>query len=75
MQYLIDQFSNTIRAAAGHKIPLCIRGGGSKDFYGSRIAGQNGDVLDTTAYAGMVDYEPTELVVTARAGTHLADAV
>jgi glycolate oxidase FAD binding subunit len=73
MQYLIDQFSDTIRAAAGHKIPLCIRGGGSKDFYGSRIAGQNGDVLDATAYAGMVDYEPTELVVTARAGTHLAD--
>ena len=32
-----------------------------------------GDVLDTTAYAGIVDYDPTELVITARAGTRLAD--
>jgi len=73
MQYIIDQLADTIRAAAGHKVPLCIRSGGSKDFYGNRIAGQKADILDPTAYAGIVDYEPTELVVTARAGTHLAD--
>ncbi|MEO7320322.1 MAG: glycolate oxidase subunit GlcE [Nitrosospira sp.] len=72
MQYIIDQLADSIRAAAGHKVPLCIRSGGSKDFYGNRIVGQ-ADVLDPTAYAGIVDYEPTELVVTARAGTHLAD--
>ena len=30
-------------------------------------------MLDTTAYAGIVDYDPTELVITARAGTRLAD--
>src|SRR6185437_1461746 len=29
--------------------------------------------LDLASYAGMVDYEPTELVVTARSGTRLAD--
>lgn len=73
MQYLIDQFSDSIRTAAGHKIPLCIRSGGSKDFYGNRISDRDGDVLDVTAYGGIVDYEPTELVVTARAGTRLAD--
>ena len=50
--------------------PLRIRGGGTKDFYGEALAG---DVLDTRAYAGIVDYEPTELVITARAGTPLAD--
>ncbi len=72
MQYTIDQLADTIRTAAGHKVPLCIRGGGSKDFYGKRMAGQKVDILNPTAYAGIVDYEPTELVVTARAGTHLA---
>jgi glycolate oxidase FAD binding subunit len=73
MQHIIDQLADTIRTAAGHKIPLCIRSGGSKDFYGNRVAGRNGDIIDVTAYAGIVDYEPTELVVTARAGTRLAD--
>ena len=29
-------------------------------------------VLETRVYAGIVDYEPTELVLTARAGTSLA---
>ena len=73
MQHVIDQFATIIRTAAARKAPLCLRGGGSKDFYGNRIAGQSGDMLDTAAYAGIVDYEPTELVVTARAGTRLAD--
>ncbi len=52
------------------KPPLVIRGGGTRDFYGQTIAG---DVLDVTPYAGIVDYDPTELVVTARAGTRVAD--
>jgi glycolate oxidase FAD binding subunit len=50
--------------------PLRIRGGGSKDFYGGPLAG---DILDTRAHAGIVSYEPTELVVTARCGTTLAE--
>jgi glycolate oxidase FAD binding subunit len=50
--------------------PLCIRGGGSKDFYGGPHVGK---VLDTRGHAGIVNYEPTELVVTARSGTLLAD--
>jgi glycolate oxidase FAD binding subunit len=49
---------------------LCIRGGGSKDFYGET---PRGDVLDTRVLAGVSSYEPTELVVTARAGTPLAE--
>ncbi len=73
MQNIIDQFANTIRAAAGCKAPLRICGGGSKEFYGNRIVGQSIDMLDVTAYSGIVDYEPTELVVTARTGTRLAD--
>ena len=49
---------------------LRIRGGGSKDFYGGPLAGEP---LDVSAYRGIVSYEPSELVVTARAGTSLAE--
>jgi glycolate oxidase FAD binding subunit len=70
MQEVLKQFSETIRKAAAERTQLRIRGGGSKDFYGLALIG---DVLDTRAYCGIVDYEPTEMVVTARAGTPLAD--
>jgi glycolate oxidase FAD binding subunit len=50
--------------------PLRIRGGGSKDFYGGPLSGE---VLDTRGHSGIVGYEPTELVITARAGTPLAE--
>jgi glycolate oxidase FAD binding subunit len=59
-----------VRAAAGDKRALRIRGGGTKDWYGQAF---DGEVLDTRAYAGIVDYEPTELVITARCGTPLSE--
>ena len=59
-----------IRAAAAAKTPLVIRGAGTRDFYGQAILGER---LDMNAFAGIVDYDPTELVVTARAGTTVAD--
>ena len=49
---------------------LCLRGGGTKDFYGEAA---QGDVLDTRALHGTPSYEPTELVVTTRCGTLLAE--
>lgn len=73
MQAIIEQYQAIIRAAAGNKTPLQIRGGDTKHFYGNVPAEQPGVFLDTTAYHGIVDYEPTELVLTARAGTRLAD--
>jgi len=66
----VAELQDRIRDAALAQRPLRIRGGGSKDFYGRRT---EGDVVDTRAIAGIVDYEPTELVVTARGGTPLAD--
>lgn len=60
-----------VREAAAHKTQLRIRGGGTKDFQGGLAL--HGEVLDTRAYAGIVSYEPSELVVTARAGTSLAE--
>jgi glycolate oxidase FAD binding subunit len=67
---IASQFSARIRAATAAGSPLRIRGGGTKDWYGQWLTG---DVLDTRAYAGIVSYEPTELVITARCGTPLAE--
>jgi glycolate oxidase FAD binding subunit len=55
------------RAARG---TLRIRGGGTKDFYGNA---PRGEPLDMGALCGISSYEPTELVVTVRAGTPLAE--
>ena len=71
-----DACRERIRAASVAKTPLAIRGGGTKDFYGEACVGRDGhSVLDTSAYAGIIDYDPTELVVTARAGTRLAELI
>ncbi|ABB73482.1 glycolate oxidase FAD binding subunit [Nitrosospira multiformis ATCC 25196] len=75
MQEIVDQLAATIRAAAASNVPLRIRSGGTKDFYGQQDKGRDvapEGILDPTAFAGIVDYEPTELVVTARTGTPLA---
>ena len=63
---LIDR----VRAAQQAGSRLCIRGGGTKDFYGEA---PQGEVLPTTELAGISSYQPTELVVTARCGTPLAE--
>lgn len=73
MQAIIEQYQAIIRAAADNKTPLQIRGGDTKHFYGNTPAGEPAAFLDTTTYHGIVDYEPTELVLTARAGTRLTD--
>ena len=64
------EFADRVRACAASGGCLQLRGGGSKDFYGRMPVG---DLLVTRAHAGIVDYEPTELVITARCGTPLAD--
>ncbi len=66
----VAQIQDQIRAAAHVQRALRIRGGGSKDFYGRR---STGDVVDMRALRGVVAYEPGELVVTAKAGTPLAE--
>ncbi|MCC7327335.1 MAG: glycolate oxidase subunit GlcE [Burkholderiales bacterium] len=69
MDPVLEALQEQIRVAAQARLPLRIRGGGTKDFYGGAL---QGEVIDTRAYAGIIDYEPTELVITARAGTSLA---
>ena len=66
---LIETLQHRIRDAASRRSALRLRGGG-KDFYGNAL---RGEILDTRGYAGIVDYEPTELVVTAKCGTPLSE--
>lgn len=59
-----------VRAAQADGTPLEIAGHGSKAFYGGP---RHGEALHTTGLTGISSYEPTELVVTARAGTPIAE--
>ena len=70
MDHALQNLVERIRAAAASGTALRIRGGGTRDFYGQAL---QGELLDTRAYAGVTSYEPSELVVTARAGTPLAE--
>src|SRR5450830_448444 len=70
MEQTLQAYKERIVAATANGTPLQIRGGGTKDWYGQEL---RGDLLDTRAYSGIVDYEPTELVITARCGTPLSE--
>ncbi len=63
---LIDQ----VRAASAARQPLRIVGGDSKTFYGQP---GSDPLLNTSDWRGISSHEPTELVVTVRAGTSLAE--
>lgn len=62
--------AEAVYAAATTGAPIALRGGGSKAFY---IGAIEGGVLDVATHRGIVSYEPTELVITARAGTRLTE--
>ncbi len=64
------ELAEQVRQAGIQRTPLCIRGGGSKAFHGRN---SQGEPLEMAGHAGVVSYEPTELVITARAGTPLTE--
>jgi len=66
----LEALMGRVRTAAAERQPLVIRGGGTKAFFGRDVSGE---ILDTRAVSGVVAYEPTELVMTARAGTPLSE--
>ena len=70
MNSVINDLTERVRRAAAERTPLRIRGSGSKDFFGYKL---EGEVLDVSAYRGVIDYEPSELVMTARTGTPLSE--
>jgi glycolate oxidase FAD binding subunit len=59
-----------VNHALNEHLTLRIQGGNSKSFLGRPVIGE---VLDTRAHRGIVSYDPTELVLTARAGTPLSE--
>ncbi len=65
-EQLLDQVNQALAA----NTPLRIQGSDSKAFLGRTVEGK---VLDTRAHRGIVSYDPTELVVTVRAGTPLTE--
>ncbi len=70
VQDISAQLQDRVLAALAAKTPLAIRAGGSKAFYGRRVTG---DPLEVCGHRGIVHYAPTELVITARCGTPLAE--
>lgn len=60
-----------VRAAINARRALRIVGGDSKAFLGRPTA--VADILSVATHRGIVDYEPQELVITARAGTPLSE--
>ena len=73
MEQTFIRIREQILHATHRHIPLIIKGGGTKDFYGEQARPENADVLDARAHSGIVAYDPAELVITARAGTPLAE--
>ena len=67
---VIDRFKSQIIDAKKQSTCVRIRGGGSKDFYGVNL---EGEIVDTNEFTGITEYEPTELVLTARSGTPLEE--
>lgn len=62
------EIADRVAEAFGTDQPLEVVGGGSKHFYGRT---PRGETLSLSGHSGIVHYEPTELVLTARAGTPL----
>ncbi|MEM5386419.1 glycolate oxidase subunit GlcE [Paraburkholderia phymatum] len=59
-----------VEAARAARASLLIRGSNSKAFLGRAVDART---IDTCGHRGIVHYDPTELVVTVRAGTPLAE--
>jgi glycolate oxidase FAD binding subunit len=69
-QDIAEELAAQVRQACERRQPLQLRGLDSKAFYGHPV---EGEPLQLSGHCGITSYEPTELVITARAGTPVAD--
>lgn len=67
---LKDELIGAVESAFQASENLHIQGSGSKSFYGNPVTGST---LDISGHTGITSYEPSELVITARAGTQLSE--
>ncbi len=68
--FVVRELQEAVKDAYMAKRALAVTGGNTKSFYGRET---EGDALSTLGYNGLGDYNPTELVVTAKAGTRLRE--
>ncbi|MFK7860728.1 MAG: glycolate oxidase subunit GlcE [Granulosicoccus sp.] len=68
-EVLVEQ----VRQAIENEMPLRIVGGDSKASLGNQVNDDNATLLNTRSHEGIISYDPTELVVTVRAGTLLSE--
>ena len=67
---LSDNLREQVADAFTQKTPLTIVAGSSKAFYGNQVSASSLDISD---HRGILEYQPSELVVTVRSGTLLSD--
>ena len=68
MDLNLKKIKDTISNAQKNKQALRIVGGDTKNFFGNKA---ELPLLSTSKFEGIVDYEPSELVITAKAGTKI----
>ncbi len=76
MQHELKRLSEQIISARESGQHLRIVGGNTKSFYGEPLSKEESaqvQDLNISGYTGIVNYEPSELVITARAGTLLSE--
>ncbi|MFC1775815.1 glycolate oxidase subunit GlcE [Pseudomonadota bacterium] len=71
MAGLSSEIVNCVKTAFRAKTPLNITAAGTKSFLGQRA--ENSQPLDVTGHRGIIEYDPAELVLVARAGTPLRE--
>ena len=59
-----------VKTALNSKAPLCINAGNSKAFYGNKVDAQEINIAEHT---GIIEYQPSELIITVRSGTLLSE--
>ncbi len=66
----VGQWMEQVAAAQAQGRHLLLRGAGTKSFLAQQA---DGEVLDVGGHRGVVDYQPSELVLTVRSGTRVAE--
>src|SRR5690625_5582252 len=70
MDPIVQKWVDQVRAAQADNTPLRLVGSGSKHFYGHPTEGQE---MVLTEHQGVIDYEPSELLITVKGGTTIAE--